>query len=244
MCGRGRAVLAWRVPRPARTTPLLLSLALLSSLSSPARAEDARFASLLSDQGWEQAGKANNALLGEVLLALKDVEGTRCLLGSATVDAKAATMLAVVQDIPGATSWSTAGLTASRVLGKDGVKVDYLQVLDVPDWTMASDRYWVLRGAPATEADGSMAFRWDRFDWRAAYPLVATELDRDLPKAVEPAPNFGAWDFKEQAGGTLLRYYLCTESGSLPTWLQKAAATKTLPSTMADVVREAHRRDR
>lgn len=219
-------------------TLLLLALSLPS-----ASAMDPRLQRLLAADGWQVAGDAEHDLLGKVVLSLKDVDGTQCLKGTATVQARGPTMLAVVQDIPSALSWSTAGLTDTRVLGQQGARVDYLQVLDVPDWTMAADRYWVLRGEQVGLGGGGVSFWWDRFDWRTTYPALATELDRDLPKAVEPDPNFGAWAFTPAGAGTLVDYYLCTESGSLPYWLQKAAATKTLPAAMADVVREARRRD-
>lgn len=222
----------------------LLLLAPLAPLAAaPASAMDARLQRLLGAEGWSVAGDAQHDLLGKVVLSLKQVDGTQCLKGSATVQARGETMLGVVQDIRGALRWSTAGLTDTRVLGQQGARVDYLQVLDVPDWTMAADRFWVLRGEKVDLADGGVSFWWDRFDWRAAYPSLATELDASLPKAVEPDPNFGAWTFTPAGADTRLDYYLCTESGSLPYWLQKAAATKTLPAAMADVVREARRRD-
>lgn len=217
-----------------------LALLLATTLAAPAAA--APFDQILTPDGWEVAGTARHDLLGEVTLSLKTVQGVLCLQGAAQVAARPQTMLGVVEDIDGALSWSRAGLVATRVLGRTGSSVDYYQHLDVPDWTMASDRYWVLRSDVQTRPDGALVFRWDRFDWRSAYPELATQLDRDYPKAVEPQPNFGAWSFRSQGEGSELRYVLCTESGSLPGWLQKAAATKTVPDAMADVVREAQKR--
>ncbi|RME29176.1 MAG: hypothetical protein D6798_00700 [Deltaproteobacteria bacterium] len=235
----------------------------LALLLLPA-AQAADFDSLLSADGWEVAGSVDHEVLGAVTLAVKDVSGVRCLRGTARVDASARDMLGVVDDIDGARSWSTAGLSESRVLERRDGHVDYVQVLDVPDWTMAADRFWVLRSRTTTAPDGALVFRWDRFDWRAAWPELAAELAARHPRAVEPDPNFGAWVFRERpvapaassagpaggqavdaAGGdagTELAYYLCTESGSLPAWLQKAAATRTVPAAMADVVRAARRR--
>lgn len=224
-------------------TPIITLLVAASAVGAAGSPSEARHIQLFASDGWEVAGDAEHDLLGTVVLSLKEVDGTRCLRGSATVAADASTMLAVVQDIAGALSWSTAGLTDTRVLGQQGAEVEYLQVLDVPDWTMASDRFWVLRGTTTAAAGGQVSFVWDRFDWPTAYPELATELARTLPKAVEPDPNFGAWAFTPTEGGAALDYYLCTESGSLPYWLQKAAATKTLPAAMADVVREARKRD-
>lgn len=211
-------------------------------LLSSAWALDPHLQTLLSDSGWEVAGRGEEALLGTVEIAVKEVAGVRCMRGEAAVPADAAAMQGVVADIRGALSWSRAGLVDTRLLGERGPEVDYLQVLDVPDWTGAADRYWVLRGQGLTVAQGERLFVWDRFDWRAAYPALAEELKATRPKAVEPDPNFGAWAFLPQGTTSRVRYYLCTESGSLPGWLQRAAATRTVPAAMADVVREARRR--
>jgi hypothetical protein len=133
-------------------------------------------------------------------------------------------------------------MLASRVIGHSGDSVEYYQHLDVPDWTMAYDRFWVLRGKAATEGTKRW-FKWDRFEWRKAYPELATEIDTTYPGVVEPNPNYGYWAFTPVSAGTELRYGLCSDTGgSLPGWLQKAAATKTLPATMADAVREAKKR--
>lgn len=212
-------------------------------LASVGVAPAADFDALLSPSGWELRGSTEHDLLGTVQISTKEIQGLTCLQGTALVQARAGTMLAVVEDIDAALSWSRAGLIGTRILGRQGNAIDYYQHLDVPDWTMAADRYWVLRSMVSTAADGAVQFRWDRFDWRSQYPDLAAELDRDHPKAVEPDPNFGAWSFRDGAAGSELRYFLCTESGNLPSWLQKAAATKTVPDAMADVVREARRRD-
>ncbi len=216
---------------------------LLLLLSLPAAASDARLEALLADAGWDVAGQGSHELLGDVELALKQVTGTQCLRGRAQVSASPERMLEVVQDIEGALSWSKAGLVDTRVLARTGSGIDYLQVLDVPDWTAAADRYWVLRGQ-ASNPGGAQVFSWDRFDWRSAFPDLASELATTRPKAVEPDPNFGAWAFRSTGSTSTITYYLCTESGSLPQWLQKAAATRTVPAAMADVVREAQRRAR
>lgn len=221
----------------AQMHPLLVLPAVFSSGARAAPVDQ-----LLAADGWKLEGTADHDLLGTVSLSLKTVSGVQCLKGEALVQASADKMLGVVQDIDGALSWSTAGLSDTGVLGQKSGAVEYFQVLDVPDWTMAADRYWVLRATTRTGADGAKTFVWDRFDWRTAYPELATRLATEHAKAVEPDPNFGAWSFLPGGSGTKVLYYLCTESGSLPGWLQKAAATKTLPAAMADVVREAKKR--
>jgi hypothetical protein len=214
----------------------MLSLLLVAAASA------ADFDALLSDTGWEEVDRVDRKELGTAVVRVKTIEGGRCLQGDVTVDVPVDILLDVVTDIPAARRFSSEKLIAARELGREGGAVHYYQHLDVPNWTMAADRYWVLSGQQVTEGDRT-SFRWQRFDWRSRYPDLAVELDRDHPDAVEPVPNWGAWVFQPADGRTRARYYLCSDpGGSLPDWLQKAAATKTLPNTMADVVREAQRR--
>lgn len=107
---------------------------------------------------------------------------------------------------------------------------------------MAADRYWVLEGWGATEGELT-SYRWERFEWREQYPELAKRLDTEHVGAVEPNPNYGAWTFQPKGEVVESRYYVCSNpGGSLPEWLQKMAATKTLPGTMGDAVAEARRR--
>jgi hypothetical protein len=211
-----------------------------AALSGSASAASGNFGTLLAPGGWERVGDATSDATGAISIDLKVVDGNRCLRGVATVDAPAASIYDVVTDIESAPRWVTAKLIASEMLGNEGEELHYYQHLSVPAWTMASDRYWVLRGWPASSGD-TLAFQWDRFDWRTRYPVMAERADRDFKKAVEPTPNFGSWVVRPTPEGkTLTHYYICSDpGGSIPEWLAKAAATKTLPETMADVVREA-----
>ncbi len=208
----------------------------------PAVASAGDFATLLSPTGWEEAATREHADIGTVAIHLKKIAGTYCLQGVVEADVSPAILVDVISDIPSTTRWSTAGLKESRVLGKTDAHIDYFQYLDVPNWTMASDRYWVLRGH-RSDADGNLAFRWNRFDSRTTYPELYEELERDHKGAVEPGPNYGSWVFEPRPAGALARYYICSDpGGSLPEWLQRTAATRTLPDTVADVIREGRRR--
>lgn len=218
-------------------TLLLLALSLPS-----ASAMDPRLQRLLDADGWQVAGDAEHDLLGKVVLSLKDVDGTQCLKGTATVQARGPTMLAVVQDIPSALSWSTAGLTDTRVLGQQGARVDYLQVLDVPDWTMAADRYWVLRGRNTWGSDGSASYRYERTD-PTAWPRVAEVLGTLSGTPIEPPTNYGRWTFTPAGGQTQVEYRSCAVFGGVvPAAIQSWIALQQLPATMEDLVREAGRR--
>lgn len=207
-----------------------------------ATALGADFATLMADSGWENVSNPNNKVAGPITIDLKPLSGTPCLRAKMQIDVDPDTLYAVVTDMPGAKAFSSSKLIASRELGRSGKTVDYYQHLDVPNWTMAADRFWVLRGEDVSSGEVK-SFRWDRFDWRTAYPALVTELETNHGNAVEPDPNYGAWVFTPKGSGTAATYFICNDPGaSLPYWVKKAAATKTLPTTMADVVREARRR--
>lgn len=218
----------------------MLLLALTLAHADPG--SDTDWDTLLSDEGWSQVATPSPKGTGPIDLRLKEIGGKPCLRGEVTVQPSADVLLATATDIDGSPDFSRESLLASKVIASDGGRVDYYQVLDVPDWTMASDRYWVLRGEKRQEGE-ARSFRWNRFDWRAAHPELAAELDAKHAGAVEPQTNWGAWVFQPVGDKTLVRYHLCSSAGgSLPEWIQKAAATKTLPNTMADVIVEAAKR--
>jgi hypothetical protein len=205
-------------------------------------AQAADFDRLLSAEGWSDLGTDKKPETGPMTLHLKMLDGVQCLKAVAQVAVPADAIYEVVTDVPAAKTFSSETLLASRVLGTSDGKVHYYQHLDVPGWTMASDRFWVLQGQDVSTAS-QRVFRWDRFDWRAAYPDLASDLAAHHASAVEPIVNYGAWVLTPTPDGTRAEYYICSDpGGSLPEWLKKTAATKTLPNTVADVMREARRR--
>lgn len=216
--------------------------ALVLFLATSAGAAEPDFPLLLSDSGWEDVGTRSHDDIGTVDIKLKKIDGAPCLMGTVAAEVEADVLYDVVSDIPSAMAWSTAGLTKSKVLGRSGATVDYLQFLDVPNWTMASDRFWVLRGKDASES-GTRAFRWWKFDAEAAYPETFAQIAEENSGALQPDVNWGQWMFTPEGGKTIVKYLVCTDpGGSMPEWLGKAAATRTLPDTVADVVREGRKR--
>jgi hypothetical protein len=219
----------------------MISLTLLTALAS---GSEPQWTTLFAEAGWSSVATPDTDETGPIDLRLKEISGTPCLRGDATVDATPAKLFEVIADIPAARQFSSEKLIAAQWLDTDGgPDRHYYQHLDVPGWTMASDRFWVLKGYP-TSKGAVKSWRWERFDWRSAYPDLATSIDTDHAGAIEPQTNWGSWVFEPQENGkTLVRYYICSDvGGSLPDWLGKTLATKTLPGTMADVTREAQKR--
>lgn len=202
----------------------------------------ANFDAALTDTGWELLTEAPTNEIGPVLLQTKRIDGERCLRGKVTVDVDPSHLLEVITDVPAAMEFSRERLRASRVLGRDGDAVHFVQHLDVPNWTMIADRFWVLSGSRRDEGS-TVIYAWERFDWRTRYPTLAAELARDHKGAVEPTPNFGAWSLAPAGAGTAATYTLCSNAaGSLPEWLVRIATTKNFPNTIVDVVVEGRRR--
>jgi predicted DNA-binding WGR domain protein len=181
---------------------------------------------------------------GEVAVFEASIAGLTCFRGEVVAALPVDALLAAALDIPGCTRWSTAGVRESVVLARGGDWIEYYQYLDVPNWTMASDRFWFLR-LTHTASPTKGTIRWDRMGERggthnARYEAVAAAN----PSAVEPVINVGNWTFEVGPTGTRVDYRVCTNpGGSIPVMVQNAATKQTLPDTVADVVREATRRN-
>ncbi|MCB9676403.1 MAG: hypothetical protein H6737_14870 [Alphaproteobacteria bacterium] len=197
-----------------------------------------------SEEGWETLADASAAETGPITVEQRTAGGALCLRGRMHVDTEPDVLFEVVSDIPSEPRWSSETLVASEILGRSGGSLDYYQHLAVPRWTMAADRFWVLRGRDASRST-TRELRWERFDWASDYPDLAARIARDHPGAVEPDPNLGFWRFEQTDAGTRATYAVCTSAGgAIPKWIQRKAATQALPGTMADVAREAARRSR
>jgi hypothetical protein len=226
--------------RTVAATVLLLVLAVGSAAAAPT------LSTLLAESGWEAKGTRDHKDSGlEITIDHKWVGELPCLRGMTTAEVSPEALLAAATDIPSATRWSSAPLSASRVLGRGADSIDYYQHLDIPGWTGAKDRYWVLRGRVKRDA-GVLRFQWERFDGRTPYPDLSAELAADHPSAIEPPTNLGEWRFTPKDGGmTEVRYYVCSDSGGkLPSALERVAALQTLPDAVADLIVEGRKRGR
>jgi len=191
---------------------------------------------------WDEVTRRTHDDAGEVVVYRSTVSGIDCFRGTATVDVPAAKMLEVVADVEGAVRWSSAGVTEAKLLHREGPSLDYFQYLDVPGWTMASDRFWFLNGK-LTEGPDEWSLRWTRLIDGGDHQGVYNTLREEHSSAVEPPVNVGSWRFVPTDAGTAMTYSVCTHpGGSIPVAVQNAATRKTLPDTLGDVVREARKR--
>lgn len=212
-------------------------MTLILALFATATAGDV--SALTADAGWKELATRSSDV-GKVTVSLKQLEGLPCLRAQVVVVASTEALLEVVTDIPSAIRWGTAGITKAEILGKGDGWLDYMQYLDVPNWTLAQDRFWILRGGAVTGPDGGVVFSWDRSSDHQATRDAIAATD---PKAVELPTNYGAWSFLPVEGGTRVRQEVCSDlGGSMPTSIQRWVSTRTMPDTVAEMVVEAQRR--
>ena len=220
---------------------MLLSLATLASLASLA-AEAAPTHDQIEAASFVRVTTTKHAEAGPIEITKARVSGVDCYRGSVTVQGLSAEALhRTATDVEGAVRWSSAGVVEGRVLSRTSHRMTYYQVLDVPGWTMASDRYWFLHGWTETSEDG-LVFRWDRLTGEGPHVAAREAVLAERPGAVEPPINVGGWYFERAPDGVHVAYVICSDTGgSMPRMLQNAATRRALPDTIGDVVQEARR---
>lgn len=206
-----------------------------------ALAGEPRWDVLATSSGWDEVATRNSDV-GPVRVFHKEIDGLPCLQGVLQTEVAPDQLLAVVMDIPGSLRWSSAGLAYSETIAQPGGAIHFWQYLDVPNWTLVADRYWILEGRPES-VEGGKRFRWRRLAAESTYPAVAAKARSHSSSVIEPPTNWGEWVFRPSGSGTEVQYRACADvGGSLPQSVQSWVATRTLPDTVADVVREARRR--
>ncbi len=211
---------------------ILVLPAALAAGPSQAQIESASF---------QQVGRSKHDETGTITIDKARVAEVDCFRGSTIAQGVSPdALLEAALDVVGAVEWSSAGLAEGRVLSRTGDRMAYYQYLDVPGWTMASDRFWVLHGRIRRQG-AARSFTWDRLLDEAGN-AVRAKVKKAHPGAVEPPVNVGAWHFAPEGEGVGIRYVICSDTGgSMPRMLQNAATRRALPDTIGDVVRQARR---
>lgn len=206
-----------------------------------AAAAEPRWDQLTTSTGWTSVATRTSDV-GAVYVYHKEIDGIPCLTGVTSTDVAPATLLAVVLDVPSSLKWSSADLAVSELLTQAPTQIRFWQYIDIPNWTLVSDRFWVLEGQ-VSNVGASTKFRWNRVDAAATYPAVVEKAHARDSSAVEPPINWGEWTFTPVEGRTEVVYRACADvGGRIPESVQKWVATRTLPDTVADLVREGQRR--
>lgn len=220
----------------------LLALMLASALIGPAHAADpaALWAGLEDPSGWKEVGRKAFEGIGDIVVRHKNIQGQDCLEGTTTADLPPDALLAAAVDIPSQSRWSSFTLPAAVRLSAGPTSFDYYEVLDNP--MPIADRVWFVRGEAVVQGD-QHRFRWEQIDGDRLYPAAAAEVKRRFSGVVATTVNIGDWTFSPSGAGTRLRYRICTDAGgSIPGWVGEIAARQTLPTNLADIIREVRRR--
>ena len=223
-------------------TRRLATLGLLT-LATTAWANDPTHAQIES-ASWTFLSERDHDVAGVVKVYNAQIAGRECYQARVSVDLPQSAMSNVITDLDGALQWSTAGLMESKILGKKGNTLYYYQVLDVPGYTMASDRFWYNQGVVSQEGD-EWTMRWSLLEEGGDYKDHYLETKARHSGAVFIDMNVGAWRLIPDGGPdkNKVTYSICSDSGgSLPAWLQAQASKQTLPDTVGDMIREAKKR--
>lgn len=215
---------------------------LLAALALPALAASSAElrAGLAAPGGWEEVTRKNVEGVGEIVIRHKVIAGQDCLEGSTQARLPADTLLAAATDIPNQPKWSTWKVPASVKLTSGAAQFDYYQVLDNPP--PVADRFWFVT-ATSGKVGEDRVFTWELVDPAAKWPAALAEVQAKYPSAVMTTVNVGDWTFSPQGDTTRIRYRICTDAGgNIPRWVGEIAATSTLPTNLADLVKEVRRR--
>jgi hypothetical protein len=189
-------------------------------------------ARLQSDQGWSLHAESEG-----VRVYKKDIPelGLPGFKGVKVIDADVdvGRLYEIIQDVGNQDKVNTM-LYESKVLGRDGDRVDFVQVMDSPP--LISDRYWFNSTTEELNIDGVEGHHrrsWSPYD-PARYPEEFARVQSTYPDAVHIDMTFGSWELQPQADGTTLLVYTTVShpGGNLSPSLFSTVTGKTLPNNL------------
>lgn len=206
--------------------PLAIALA---TAGDPAALESAR---------WESAGERSSDA-GRVALRQTTVDGVRCIEGSLRTSASPTALLGVTDRMADAPDWSEAPLAHSAELARDDTGFVLYQHANSPGWSLAADRFWVVRGEPVALSEEQARYRWTRED-AARWPISVETSASLARRPVELPESYGEWLFTRNGEETVVRYRACADlGGSLPEGMVAWVTRQQVPSLMAELVQAA-----
>ena len=109
---------------------------------------------ITATDGWTFDSTIAHDELGTLQLFTRTIADIPCYRLKTTTGVPIDTLVSTVSDVRSLPRWTTNGVTESRVFGGTAGAIDYVQYLDIPGWTLASDRFWFVRGR-VERADGA-----------------------------------------------------------------------------------------
>lgn len=206
--------------------PLVLSLALAGDPAA------------LDLAAWEPAGERSSDA-GTVTLRQATVAEVRCIEGTVLTSARPTALLAVTDRMADAPDWSDAPLAHSAELARDDDGFVLYQHANSPGWSLAADRFWVVRGEPVVLSDAQTRYRWTRED-AANWPFAIETSAALARRPIELPESYGEWLFTADGDETVVRYRACADlGGSLPEGMVAWVTRQQVPSLMAELVQAA-----
>ena len=134
-------------------------------------------------------------------------------------------------------------LAESRVFSREGLRLEYYQVLKPPPLLAGSTRFWVNHSAETRAINGNPNHHrrcWSNLPVGEATAIRA-DIQQRFPGAIEVPLTHGCWEIERDANGkTWLRYTTVSDpGGSVPPSLAKYLSARTLPENMLTFVRAA-----
>ncbi|HHO49470.1 MAG TPA: hypothetical protein ENK18_01040, partial [Deltaproteobacteria bacterium] len=144
---------------------------------------------------WAFVATIRHSTAGQVVVSRSTITGILCFQGVTRVDElNPDQLMDVILDFDSVARWSSAGISDSRVLAQTPGQIEYYQYLDIPGWTMASDRFWFL-SASIQRTEAAQDFRWSRLAGGGDHHALYQQIKEAHPSAVEPPINVGGWRF-------------------------------------------------
>jgi hypothetical protein len=229
---------------------LYLLVAALAQAESTGSANEGLSSRALLDELHDESGwiQVQGHGAGGVVIYRKEVKRSDLLgfRGELVVEAGSEQLFALISDLDRHAGLSDdIPLVLSQVLAQNEDGVDYLQLLDAPDWTLTRDRYWFNRSFVIRDLDGQVGHH--RQSWLGIDPKLYPERWRallsDHPGAVRTPINLGSWEvIPLSAGRSRLIYRVLSDPGGrLPSAVQRLVTARTLPLNLLQFQDEVRR---
>ena len=153
---------------------------------------------------------------GGVDVYKKDIAGFELpgFKGLKTVDVDSGVLFEAINDFDAHNGLSDQiPLVRSRVLKRVGNTVHVFAYLDVPNWTLANDRFWFVEATMNYNVGGVEGHHkqtWRKLD-ASLYPEVLKEALSISSKAVLVELNYGSWEVIPEGGKTRLTVEVHTD---------------------------------